>query len=139
MKNKQKGFTFIEILAVITLLSIMTLFVAISVSKHVHNARKKAYASIEETLRTATESKILKEKLYITNNTITATELMNGGYLQEIIDPVAKEPCDPDSTRVIASKESVATSGIDESITGLNEKINYTVCLVCPNYKTNGC
>lgn len=132
----KKGFTMIELMATITLLGIMLTLAVVSVSKYLNKARNTAYRDYEKTLEGAAtnyfldHTGLLPEKGDATGTTITANDLINGGYLTSMKDPKKKNAtCDNGSFVKVIRKEDV----------GFNMDIEYKTCVVCGNYKSKGC
>ena len=140
----KKGFTFIELLAVITILSVISLIAVISVSKYISKSKNQAYQSIEESMRIAAQNYVLKTRPTFSTSasgktlTLTTKTLVHDGYLQQIIDPASKKACKGYSY-VTITKTKVSASGKDASISDMNEKTRYDVCLICEDYISDTC
>lgn len=91
----KKGFTLIEVLAVIVILSIISLIVFPEVNKIIKNSKQKSYDTQIKSLIEATESLIqdndnlLPAKTATATTTITLSDLMQAGKIKTdvIYDP----------------------------------------------------
>lgn len=62
MKNKQKGFTLIEMIAVVIILGVILIIVVPSISNYINNSRKSAYiADLDAYVKSAVASFAMKE------------------------------------------------------------------------------
>ena len=59
-KRKNKGFTFIEVLAVIVLLGVISTIAIMAVSKYIIKGRKAVYSNYEKNLEVAAGSYLTK-------------------------------------------------------------------------------
>ncbi len=125
--KEKKGFTFVELLAVIIILGIVVAAVLFSVSKLLDDSRKKYYDGQESTLILAGKeyfgdyrSKLPKE--IGSTNFVTLTTLVAEKY----IDPIYnhnKQVCSGDTTKVYVQKVS-------------EKEFQYYAILDCPSYQT---
>lgn len=144
IKKNRKAFTLIEILAVIVIMGILLLVISIPVTKYVENSKKKIYQSHEKELENATKNYMID---CMTNNGIMNNDdvcempkneqgvildyktLVDNGYSKELEDPDSDGYCD--QSYVVTNKtENVTTPVMD---------IEYKACLICSQYKTEGC
>ncbi len=135
MKNN-KGFTLIELLAVIAIISILAGIGVIQVTKLISSSQKKTYKNFEKNLQVGAKDYFtVHTDLLVPGGdsyTVPGDELHDGGYLDNLIDPVNKEECDYNNSWV----ETTAKFDTTESF---NVTYTYKVCLVCPNYKSPDC
>lgn len=85
-----KGFTLVEVLAVIAILSILSGVAVTGVSKYLVKSRQQVYDSMASSAYDAAASYILKEGIP-SDGKISFSELISSGYLEEVIDPKTKE------------------------------------------------
>lgn len=133
-----KGFTFVEIIAVVVILGILLLVVGVPVSNYVLKGKSKTYESYKKDLAVASENLLVQCMAnneegcdipsYGNDVKITYSELVAKGYSKKLKDPEGNGYCD--DSYVVATNKS--QDGID---------IEYKVCLFCDNYKTKeeGC
>lgn len=106
---RRNGFTFIEILGVITLLALISTIVIITVDKNLKSSKETIYQSQIENIRSAASmwmadniEKIPEEGYY----TIFLSNLQNNGYLDsDIINPKTDRPFDSDTIIRISMKD----------------------------------
>lgn len=132
----KKGFTMIELMAVITLLGIMTTLAVVSVSKYLNKSKKTVYRDYEDTLKNATtnyflnHTGLLPEINDARGTKVLATTLINEGYLENMKDPQnGSLYCNENSYVIVTRKDNV----------GFNMDLEYRVCLVCSKYKSSSC
>lgn len=89
MKLNNKGFTLIEILAVVVLLGILGGVAVTGVNRYLEKARTQAYEALEETLYSATQNYIIDRGVLVSTSwtTIQSSTLINNGYIKELNDP----------------------------------------------------
>lgn len=126
-KKKVKGFSLVELLAVITILGILTLISVISIQRIIVKAREEYYNALERNMIMSAESYItnhneLKPKVEGESRDITLETLKNNKYIDEVID-YYKEKCDEKKSYV--------------RVFNYNKELHYTAYLECPNYKSN--
>ena len=127
---KNKGFTMVELLAVIAILGIMTGLSMIAYTRYKESARNKGYDIMASSAISGAES-------YIMDNP-TATEvnfdtLVNNGYLEDTIDPADSNNNCTGTVRISKQASSDPTK--------LNEN-SFVVDMCCSNinyqYNSNG-
>lgn len=131
-----RGFTLMELIAVIVIVGLLS-FVAISaLSKNIEGSYKKTYKNFEQNLKSAAKDYYsIHTDLLVPGgaaDTVDAAELHDAGYLDNLIDPKDKQACDYTNSYVTTSA-SYASAG------SYNLSYTYTVCLVCPNYRSKTC
>lgn len=135
MKKNNKGFTLVELLGVIVILSILITIAGIAISKYIKNSQNKTYLSFEKNLKSAANNYMIdciesnEEDCTIPEYggsiALTYNELVNKGYSKIIKDPQSNGYCD--ESYVVVRNQNL--SGV---------KLDYEVCLLCDKYKTNG-
>ncbi len=134
--KKNKGFTLIELLAVIVILGILMTLAVVSYSSYLRSTRQSTYENFEGNLKTAAENYLIVnlDKVPVEGGSIkiTATELINDHYLDDLEDPVNEaKTCNANSyVRVVRN-----TVGEDH----LNYDLDYEVCLKCSDYESDTC
>lgn len=90
MKLSKKGFTMVELLAVIVIIGILAGVGVPAVSKYLKETRLKDYATMEQNSRTAAENYIIDNNIDVKGKEIIDinTELTETQYLETLVDPV---------------------------------------------------
>jgi len=148
MKNKyinNRGFSLIELLAVITIIGIVAIIAIPSVSQYINNASDTAYVSYERSMVDAAKSRIIQCETetnpdkkcnlrlpYTTSGAgsylnITLNDLVNEGFMDPMKDPESNNYCNLDSYVRVT---------LDPEHTG---NYNYKACLTCGDFKSVGC
>ena len=95
MKNN-KAFTLIELLAVVTILTILSLVITPIIDKNIKKTKEQAYKTQIENIRMAGISyysdNILLKPTESTPLTITLSELINQGYIGQVKNPKTEQP-----------------------------------------------
>lgn len=143
VKNK-KGFTIVELLGVIIILSVLFFIAVPAVSKYYTKSKMKAYYDLEKTMKSSATNYLLEYSSEIPNNIgdikeITLKTLIDTRYVEDIVDLDQKDiKCDYDKSKVIVTRvEVIKDDPLDNTID--NIKLDYKVCLVCSNYSSNSC
>ena len=134
MKDR-KGFTLIEIIAVIVIIGVIAILIVPTVSGYIVNTRSSAYKSHERSMSEAAESYTIE---CINNNgkdceipgpneekTIYLNELIDEDFIDKLGDPAKTGGfCDFNLSYVRIENEN-------------QDDFKYTACLFCSNYETN--
>ena len=118
----KKGFSLIEMLAVVAILGILSTVAVSAVSRFQHNARQQAYDTLTESASLAAES------YYLTHPNATEVSfetLIEEGYLENATDPVHSD-ANCDGKVVITTNGSGVASELKDN--------NYSVSVCCENY-----
>lgn len=151
-----KGFTLIEILAAVSILSILMGIAVAAVTKYQLKARNSVYENNEKNLRAAAENYLLDNQGDIpevgASKTIQAYALYDEQYLDALKDPVSKElNCNANSYVIVTTKSNVKKGTYDELKDYYDENgnliksntsnldIEYKVCLKCSDYESKTC
>lgn len=89
----KKGFTFIEVLVTISLLSLLILFVVPNLIKFSKDTKKDLYDTNIKNINTSAREYANDNLDSLSNEvlTIKVGDLVKGGYLDEVINPISDE------------------------------------------------
>ena len=104
----KKGFTLVELIVVIVLLSLISIFTFPSINKVINERKEKLYNIQIENIKASAESYINKNNLFSTNDKVIVTlcELKQSGFTDENIKDPRTGLLISDNSRVIAIKDS---------------------------------
>lgn len=151
----KKGFTLVELLGAISILSILMGIAVAAVTKYQIKARNSVYQTHEKNLKAAAKNYLLDNQGEIpefnSTKTIKATQLIDDNYIERLNDPVSKEKDCNDETYVVVTNKGDITSD-NESVSSYyddngdlkrsnttNLDLEYKVCLKCSDYISDGC
>ncbi len=134
MKNK-KGFTLLEVLAVIIILGILMTLAYVGVSQYIRHTNDALYVDYEKNISTGATNYLIDHTGSIPNvgdtYRIDASKLICEGYIKSLEDPkVDGATCNLESYAIVTRKND-STSG--------NMDIEYKACLKCGNYTSPDC
>ena len=130
MKNK-KGFTLVELLAVIVILGILALIIVPAISSYIVNTKDETYRSHETTMAEAAKSytvECIKGNKQCTlpskgsSTEIYLNELIEQEYIDKIKNPTDNKDCDYTNSYVI--------------VKSVEDDYDYESCLYCGEYAT---
>lgn len=131
MKLKNKGFTLVELLAVIVVIAIVGGIAILSMSIYLSNSKDSVYLNYASTLKTTVEDYLIED--YENNGSllpsvgssseINLNTLITKKRIDELKDPNGGT-CDINNSKVVIER------GED---TGINFNLSYYVTLVCPH------
>lgn len=145
----KKGFTLVELLAVIVILAVIAGIAVISYNGITNETKKKVFTNYEASMVNTSKIYYIDhpgDMLRVpigsscttsnpVNKKILLKDLVDGNYLDPFDNPDANDNCMEDSY--------VLVSGICNEATGRYESLNYKykACLICKNnvYKSDGC
>ena len=146
---RKKGFTLIEMLAVIIIFGVIIGIGVTSYSKYLTSSRKKSYNIAENSMKAAATDAIAdcltgngKDREFCKNHNLVddqyeyelvyLNELVNDDYMDSIRDPYNTDLlCSEDSYVYITNKAD--TNQVN------NANFDYKVCLICSKYKSEAC
>ncbi len=107
VKNK-KGFTMIELLAVIIIVGLLLLIAVPAINKQLNSFRVNYYSKLESSVKAAgqdyiSDKKFAKPTKLLYSKVISIKDLQNGKYIDEVVD-YAGEACDIDNSYVVVVK-----------------------------------
>ena len=123
MKNN-KGFSLVELLAVIVVLGILITVATFTYQSILNNSKNKVYKEYEITMQDAAMMFVIKNGVP-SGSKITMSDLVSNQYLDKFVDPEDAKDC-PDSYVTV-----IANSNYSD--------ISYNACLICNSYKTENC
>lgn len=119
----KKGFTLTELLSVIVILGIISGIAITGYNAIVERTRVKSYKNYETSMKSAATMYIIDNGY---KNTITLNDLLNGNKIENFNNPKSNDEC-------LNSYVLVTKSNGDSS------DLSYKACLICPEYKSDGC
>ena len=131
-KINKRGFTLVELLAVIVILGVLSTIGVVSVNRYLTQSRKKSYKIMSQTIYEATMNCITQGKCAAptkdTDGVVISTDtLIKYGYLKKLDNP--RNNSKDCSGSVVVSNKSTSTSEY--------QKYNYDVQLTCDNLANN--
>ncbi len=150
---KNNGFTMIELLAVIVILALITGIAIASYSSYYAHAQSKVYKNYEEGMQEAAMTYIMETGDMPTSTTVLRLSLKylvgekdNGKQAKRPYIDYFKNPRDSNDKCIengtqksyvevkLKPKQSTTDGKVD-----YNKTFEYKVCLICKEYKTEGC
>ena len=136
----KKGFTLVELIVVIVLLSLISVFTFPSINKVINERKEKLYNIQVENIKASAESYINKNNLFSTNDKVIVTlcELKQNGFTDENIKDPRTGLLISDNSMVIALKntnEYTFMPGLDSTTScSVNDSIFYEYIEVGSEY-----
>jgi prepilin-type N-terminal cleavage/methylation domain-containing protein len=148
---KNKGFTLVEMLAIIVILAILAGIVLLNFSSILSSTQDKVFKTYEESMRDSTIEYIvdtgniptLSSPLCVRLTTLTSHDDVNKSpaYLSKFNNPNSSDTCDSKSFIFVEVDPENANRNKTDSQghTDNNKKFIYKVCLKCDNYTSEDC
>jgi len=117
----KKGFTLVELLAVIVILAIILIIAVPKIFDVINSARLNSFNLSSKLLENATEKYVFNESISVPLNTtikINYSDIKTADYISVIVDPISKNECSNSKVKV----------------TNNDGKYEYDSDLVCDNY-----
>lgn len=131
--KKNKGFTIVELLAVIMILGVLSLIAVGATTKFLTQSQETAYLDLEDSMNTSAENYLLEHMGEIPSGsgrvTIQLSTLIDEGYSSVIQDP-KKTGSTCDGYVVVRNKTSNSSFNLD---------LEYQACLKCGSYQSESC
>lgn len=140
----RKGFTLIELIAVIALLAMVLILATFSLSSYLMRGREKSFDiivnSFEDGVLEAYTSCVANPTgsnfctnhdipTYGQSDTIRLSEIVNEGFIEKIKNPWnTSEKCDVDNSYVTVTRDDAN-----------NISFTYKTCLICGTHRSEGC
>lgn len=147
--NTNKGFTLVELIAVIALLGILSGIAIGTVSKYQIKARNDTYKNYEDNLKSASQNYFLYNTGEIpeveSTKNIDGNILIQENYLDEMVDPVNNKKKCKATVKVTNNGNATTNETLDNDNSNIttsnttNINLDFKVCLECENYKSKGC
>ena len=130
----KKGFTMLELLAVIIILGILMSLAYTSISKYLNQAKEATYSDFEQNIKDGVTNYLIDHTGSIPNVgeslVVDVEKLVCEGYVESLQDPhESARTCNLESYAIVKRNNN----------TGYNMDIDYDACLVCAGYKSPAC
>ncbi len=134
MKINKKGFTMLELLAVIIILGILMSLAYVGVSQYLNRARNTTYHDFEKSITTGVTNYLIDHSSSIPDEggtlKVDVDKLVCEGYIEDLQDPRASsKTCNLESYAIVVRNKDTSS----------NMDIDYEACLVCNGYKSEAC
>ena len=127
----KKGFTLVELLAVICILGVLGTIGIASTRMYIVQSRKKSYKMMSQSIYEATMNCIIQNKCQAPTTdkvVINTSFLIDNGYIKELKNPISNnEPC----------KGKITITNESNNIVSEYQKYKYNVELICDGVAKN--
>ena len=135
MKINRKGFTLLELLAVLIILGILMVLAYIGVSQYIRQTNDALYEDYEKNIKVGATNYLIDHTGSIpdidTTYRIDVSKLICEGYVESLEDPkVDGATCNLESYAIVTRKEDSDNGNMD---------IEYKACLKCGDYTSSDC
>lgn len=131
MRKNNKGFTMIELLAVVTIMGILMVVAVPAVTKYITKGRNQSTETMLKSTYEAAVNYMMENDEIVGSSglTINVSDLVSKQYLEPLIDPIGNEAdCGGTGSIVEVSKDDTTAGGL--------ANYKYKVTLVCPQSGT---
>ena len=133
MINK-KGFTMLELLAVIIILGILVTLAYMGVSQYLDRTKETVYKDYEKNITDGVTNYLIDHTGYIPlegeSLIVDVSKLICEGYINSLEDPdISNKTCNLESYAIVKRNNN----------TGFNMDIDYSACLKCSGYESPAC
>lgn len=140
MKMNRKGFTLVELLAVIVIIALLSSIAALSYTAFVNSTRDRVYKTYEDTMKSSAEMYLIDNPNMIPSINGQTRLYLNDLLINNEIDPINNPD---DSSDNCSSSNTAVDSYIlierSENVEG-NFNLTYKVCLRCNSgYENDAC
>lgn len=130
MKKKNKGFTMVELLAVITIMGLLAMVAIPAVTKYLIKSRTTSLDTMVKSTYEAAENYVMNNNIIVRSGdpayVIPVQTLVDEQYLEALVDPAGNtERCDTNANSKVEVTYDTASAGI------INYKFKVTI--VCPS------
>ena len=130
----KKGFTMLELLAVIIILGILITLAYMGVSRYLNQARNATYSDFEQNIKDGVTNYLIDHTGTIPNEgeslVVDVKKLVCEGYVEDLQDPrESSKTCNLDSYAIVKRNNDTSS----------NMDIEYSACLKCSGYESPAC
>ncbi len=136
MRKNKKGFTIVELMAVITIIGILSAVAIGGVTQYLNKAKRQDFEILEKNMKTALDNYFIDHSAEVpaigANKKVNAQTLMAEGYLTNLEDPdKSGKNCNLTSSYVTVTRAGRADD--------FNMTLNYRICVICSKMRSRGC
>ena len=129
MKKSNKGFTMVELLAVVTIMGILAVIAVPAVARHISKSRQTSLDTMLKSSYEAAENYMMQNDVLLHSGdpdyVIQIKDLVDKNYLEPLIDPAGNSSrCDTNSNSKVTVSYDSTTGGI--------VSYKFKVKIVCP-------
>ena len=134
MKISRKGFTMLELLAVIIILGILLTLAYMGVSQYISQTKDTVYEDFEKNITSGVTNYLIDHSGSIPSVgeylVVDVEKLVCEGYIEDLEDPrEASKTCNLESYAIVKRNND----------TNYNMDIKYSACLKCSSYESPAC
>lgn len=134
MKISRKGFTMLELLAVIIILGILLTLAYVGVSQYISQTNDTVYEDFEKNITSGVTNYLIDHSGSIPSVgeslVVDVEKLVCEGYIEDLEDPrEASKTCNLESYAIVKRNND----------TNYNMDIKYSACLKCSSYESPAC